>query len=93
MASSTLESEATFVQRAAQIGLDKAVIDMLVDKKLGTYGKLAFAVAYSPNQADDKPLQDFLFGVVQAEPSEDQLSAMRRLFFESHTLALTDVRQ
>ena len=94
MASSTLESEVTFRERAGQIGLDKAVVDQLVTKKLGTYGKLAFAVAYSPHQADDKPLRDLLTSITGVDPpADDQLSALRRLFFESHTMALSDVRQ
>ena len=35
---------------------------------------------------------NFLNELLEEQPSADQLSCMRRLFFESHSMALTDVR-
>ena len=92
MASSTLESQAAFVARARDIGVEVASIQRLVDAGFGSYGRFAFAVPYAPQHPDDRPFQDFLQGLLRAAPTESQLSALRRLFFESHTMALADVR-
>jgi hypothetical protein len=90
--SSTLDSEAAFTDRAKQIGLETWVIDKIKEKKFATFGRLAFGFAYSPQSSDEKPLRDFLAGLLDEEPSSDQLASLRRLFFEAHTMALTDVR-
>ena len=91
--SSTLDSEAAFVDRAQQVGLERWVIDKIRQKKFATFGRLAFGFAYSPQSSDEAPLRDFLTGLLDEAPSDDQLASLRRLFFESHTMALTDVRQ
>eukprot|EP00435_Cladocopium_sp_Y103_P052816 s1638_g16.t1 len=89
----SLDSEAAFADRAERIGIEKWIIDKFKAKKFGTYGKLAFAFPYTPQTADDGPLRTFVTGLIEEEPSADQLSALRRLFFEAHTMALSDVRQ
>eukprot|EP00435_Cladocopium_sp_Y103_P049944 s2858_g15.t1 len=93
MASSTLESEAAFKERATQIGVDEKYIQKFVDKRFASFGKYGFAVVYSPHHADDAPLRQFLLDLLEEEPTLDQLSCMRRLFFESHAMSLTDARQ
>eukprot|EP00435_Cladocopium_sp_Y103_P028103 s2745_g7.t1 len=47
---------------------------------------------FSLKRTDDTPLKTFLAALVEDEVSQDQMSALRRLFFEAHTMALTDVR-
>ena len=91
--SSTLDSEAAFSDRATQVGLEKWVIDKIKEKRFATFGRLAFGFAYSPNSADERPLKEFLTGLLDEVPSDDQMASLRRLFFEAHTMALTDVRQ
>ena len=91
--SSTLDSEAAFIDRAQQIGLERWVIDKIRQKKFATFGRLAFGFAYSPQSSDEAPLREFLTNLLDEAPSDDQLASLRRLFFESHTMALTDVRQ
>eukprot|EP00435_Cladocopium_sp_Y103_P015119 s3915_g3.t1 len=93
MSSTTLESEAAFKERAAQIGVEKHFIDKFVEKKFAAFGRYAFAIVYSPHSADEGPLRRFLIEMLEEEPSLDQMSCLRRLFFESHTMALTDARQ
>lgn len=92
MASSTLESQAEFVSRAEAVGVEAASVQKLVDAGFGSYGRFAFAVPYAPQHPDDRPFQDFLQTLLGVAPSDSQLSALRRLFFESHTMALADVR-
>jgi hypothetical protein len=75
------------------MGLEKWIIAKFKEKKFGMFGKLAFAFTYSPQNATDEPLRQFLTTLLDEEPSNDQLAALRRLFFEGHTMALTDVRQ
>lgn len=93
MASSTLDSEAAFVDRARKIGVDEAYIQKFVLKKFATFGRYAFSIAYSPHQSDETPLINFLTNLLEEMPGEDQVACLRRLFFECHTAALTDVRQ
>ena len=90
--SSTLDSEAAFSARAEQIGIEQWVIDKFKAKRFATFGKLAFAFTYAPQSADDTPLKNFVASVLEEEAGEDQLASIRRLFFEAHTMALTDVR-
>eukprot|EP00435_Cladocopium_sp_Y103_P034112 s3081_g8.t1 len=90
--SSTLDSTAAFTDRAEQIGVEKWIVDKFTTKKFATFGKLAFAFPYSPQSADDAPFKRFLTELLETAPSDDQMAALRRLFFESHTMALTDVR-
>ena len=89
---STLDSEAAFRDRAEKMGIEKWVIDKFHEKRFGTFGKLAFAFPYTPQSSDDAPLKTFIGNMLEEEPSQDQLAGLRRLFFEAHTLALTDVR-
>jgi hypothetical protein len=90
--SSTLDSVAAFSDRAEQIGVDRWIVDKLVEKKFATFGRLAFAFPYSPQTADDSAFKRFLADVLGDALSDDQMATLRRLFFESHTMALTDVR-
>ena len=50
-------------------------------------------MVYSPNHADEAPLRQFLTDLLEEEPVAEQMACLRRLFFESHTMALTDARQ
>ena len=92
MSSSTLESVAAFRDRAKQIGVEERYIEKFVQKKFAAFGRYAFAVVYSPQHTDESPLVDFLQQLLEEQPSPDQLACLRRLFFESHSMALTDVR-
>ena len=93
MAASTLESEAAFKERASQIGIEGRFIEKFVEKEFATFGRYAFSVVFSPHHTDEAPLRNFLTDLLDEAPSGSQLACMRRLFFESHTMALTDARQ
>ena len=92
MASSALESTAAFADRAKSIGVEQWIIDKFKEKHMDTYGRFAFSVTYSPQQPNDRPLVDFVEGIVETRVSADQMATLRRLFFEAHTLAIADVR-
>ena len=93
MSASTLESVAAFRERAKQIGVEDRYIEKFEAKKFAAFGRYAFAVVYSPQHTDETPLINFLNELLEEHPTPDQLACMRRLFFESHSMALTDVRQ
>ena len=92
MASSALESTAAFAERAKAIGVEQWIIQKFQEKHMDTYGRFAFAITYSPQHPNDKPLVDFVESGVEREVGADQMATLRRLFFEAHTLALADVR-
>lgn len=50
-------------------------------------------MAYFPGQADEQPLVDLVTTLVGGPPTPDQMASVRRLFWESHTLALADLKQ
>ena len=93
MAASTLESEAAFRDRAEQIGVEGRYIEKFVEKNFASFGRYAFCVVYSPHHTDETPLRRFLANLLGEEPEADQMAILRRLFFESHTMTLTDARQ
>ena len=93
MAASTLESEAAFRDRASQIGVEDRYIDKFAEKNFAAFGRYAFCVVYSPNHTDEAPLRNFLQDLLEELPGPDQMACLRRLFFESHTMALTDASE
>lgn len=80
------------VDRASKIGVEEWIVDRLKAMQLATFGNFAFAVAYSPQSANDTMFKEFVADLLQAEPDASQLATLRRLFFECHTRALVDVR-
>lgn len=62
------------------------------EKELNTFGRFAFAVAFNPQSQNDKPFVEFVESITESVLGQDQLAARRKLFLESHTLALADVR-
>ena len=79
--SSTLDSEAAFTDRAKQVGLESWVVDKIREKRFATIGKIALGFSYSPSSADETPLREFMTKLLDEEPSSDQMSALRRVFF------------
>ncbi len=60
---------------------------------MATFGKFAFAANYTPGQADETPLLRLMARICGADPAPaDRVPLVRRLFFESYTLAAADLR-
>ena len=83
-----LDSSAVFTARAIEIGLNDDEVRQLSALNLDTLGKFAFSCNYVPGQS----LR--LVGRVCGEtpPPEDRVPLVRRLYFESYTLAAADLR-
>ena len=94
MSSAKLDSTAEFKRRAELLGIAQPIIDAISALHLDSYGRFAFSIAYNPGQADDTPFTDLAnrLNGGAALPA-GQLAGLRRLFWESHTLALADLKQ
>ena len=93
MASASLESVAEFESRARYLGVSEPAIVSLRGANLNTYGRFAFSVAYTPGSPDESPLIDMLQRILRVPAIEPGLLAsLRRLYWESHTLSLADLK-
>ena len=72
-----MDSSAAFRERAKTLGLSDAAITKLSDAKLATY---------------EGPFVEALTKILGAEPEPVELACWRRLYYECHTAAMTDLR-
>jgi len=90
----SMESVAGFEARASEIGMADTLMQRLTDAGIDTFGKLAYVCSVSPTSGDDRPLKDALQQLVvdgdQLTPQE--LILIRRLWFESYTLTMTEIQ-
>ena len=91
--SSGLDSHAAFKARALEIGLSQDVIELLKAGGVTSFGSYAFVTSYRPGQPDETPLIEALTKVMHRAPSTEETIPLRRLFFESCTLAISDLKQ
>ena len=92
---SMLDSEAVFSARAREMGLVEDEINRIAARGWHTMGRFAFCVAYTPGQADEANLVRLgavVTGTGAADPPEDRMPLVRRLYFEAYTLAAADLR-
>ena len=89
---SALDSAALFADRAKAFGLSESVLEKLKDANLNTFGTLAFASPYQPGQADETPLLRAFEAALGRSPTTQETPPLRRLFFEAHTMVLSDLR-
>ena len=90
-----LDSKAVFKARALNIGLRESELEVMKAKNWDSYGSLAFASSFQPGQVDETPLLKAaatICGVGAADPPDDRLPIIRRLFFEAFTFASADLR-
>jgi hypothetical protein len=90
---SSLDSTAVFESRCKEMGLPDATMLLLTAASLNSFSRMAFCCNFSPGQPDEKPLVDVLTAALNGAPDIGTLSILRRLFYESHTLAMSDLRQ
>ena len=86
-----MDSEASFKSRVLELGISEAHYNLLSGRNVKTFAGFAFVSAYQPNSQDEKPFVDALTDLLGAPPG-DMLPVYRRLFYESHTLAIQDLR-
>ena len=87
-----LDSKASFVQRAIEVGLTDRQVQALDTAGVNSFARYAYCTAYQPGQVDDTPLVQFWTRALAADPDAGTLASARRLFFESHALALDELK-
>ncbi|CAE7257321.1 F25B4.6 [Symbiodinium sp. CCMP2592] len=92
MTSTLLESEAEFLARAREIGMDDAFVKSLQAAGIKTFGKLAYICAVSPQSGDDTPLIQAVQKILSRDLTPGELPDLRRLWFEANTFALSDLK-
>ena len=85
------DSTAVFEQRALHMGLESAVLKLIVDKGYRNMALFAFSCNYSPGASSDKPFLDMLNATLGRDPSATELSILRRLFNESYANVAADI--
>ncbi len=93
---SAVDSPAVFRQRTEELGLGD-VLERLKELGWATHGLFSFAVASGPGGAvDDERFVKTVVRPVFRLDADAELppgtAALRRLFFESHTLAVSELR-
>ena len=87
-----LESEAAFQARALEVGISSADLTALKNGGINSYSRFAFCCAYQPGSGNEDVLFNYLEEILTEPPSGASASNYRRLFFESHALALKDLQ-
>ena len=87
-----LESEATFRSRALEVGISTGDLDLLKMGGIKSYSQYAFCCAYQPGSGNEDVLFDDLATISGTKPTAAEASNYRRLFFESHALALKNLQ-
>lgn len=87
-----LDSKAAFRERALEIGITSADLDLLDGGGLGSFSQYAFCCAYQPGAHSDDALFEHLEAVLGNKPTGASASNFRRLFFECHALSLRDLQ-
>jgi hypothetical protein len=95
--SATLDSENVFKARMSSVGLDPALAADLITAGLNTMSKLAFICGIQPGVSDDKPFVTAIYDILARDPQANpipalQISFLRRLWFESHTTVMSEVK-
>ena len=86
-----LDSVASFKARMHDLGIPQAHITSFEARNVKTFASFAFISPYQPSNPDEKPFTDALSSILGADPG-DYLPTYRRLFYESHTMAIQDLR-
>ena len=84
-----LDSVASFKARLVELNLPQTHMDAFEARRVSTFANFAFIAPYQPSSSDEAPFVQALKDVLGVEPG-DFLPTYRRLFYESHTMAVQD---
>ena len=87
-----IDSEAVFAARATAMGLAAELLAELQRRGWKTFGTFAFSCSYVPGHADDASFMEGVIVPVLADKTHASAATLRRLFFESYTLAAADLK-
>ena len=95
MATSMLDSKPVFVARMISSGVPIAYIDRLVLDNIDTLGRLAYCSSSVPASGDDVAFVTTVckaIGKTEEEIGSGMLGAIRRVWYESHTVAVAEIK-
>ena len=87
-----LESWPAFQARALEIQMTSDFLDALKVVGIDSFGKLAFICAANPASGDDAPLRNAVETLLGSAVDEPQMIPLRRLWFERHAIASSDMK-
>lgn len=87
-----IESEAVFRARALQLDVPGNIMDLIVGAGVKSMGAFAWSSSFQPGQTDESPFVTMIEGVLTRAPTLGELTALRRLYYESHTVSLSEMR-
>ena len=88
----SIESTAAFVSRAKTIGVSDDIIQAITAGGVATFGTFAFCCPYVPGNPDEGPFKEAMQSLLGREPNLGESAGLRRLYYESHALALADMK-
>ena len=86
------DSEAVFKQRALQMGMETAVLDLFIAKGYSTMARFAFSCNYAPGATSDRPFLDMVKETLGRDATALETSILRRLFSESYANVAADIK-
>ena len=89
---SLVESEAVFRARAIHLGVTVAILDLFRDASITTMGGFAYSSAFQPGNEDETAFIAMTRAVMGRDATIGELSKLRRLYYECHTVALSELR-
>ena len=74
------------------MGVAQEILDYFVIARIKTMGAFAWSSAFQPGQPDETPFLELVRRVIGRNADDAELSSLRRLYYESHTLSISDMR-
>ena len=92
MSNSTLESEAAFSSRATELGVTDEIQEVLRKSRVTSFGALAFVSAQQIGSSDEVSLWEAMKDLVGRDLTAAEKIPLRRLWFESATAAMAELK-
>lgn len=87
-----IDSQAAFLDRCKKFGLDQVLTTVLQDNGIASFGAFAHVARFNPAATDDQPLSDAIEAISGTKPTALQMTHLRRLHFEAHTMSVAEAR-
>jgi hypothetical protein len=92
-----LDSTSVFTAKLEAVGINAEYVRRFQSANIDTHVRLAYVTPCQPGAADELPFLNFLKKALQLQEIYDlslgQLSSIRRVWFEAHTVAVCEVRE
>ena len=88
-----MESTAAIKTRALEIGITEVVVNKLAEANVATFGQYAFIAPNKPSSSDEKQFKDAIDSIMDREVTPAEMVGFRRLWYESHAIAMSNLRK